>query len=197
VVQAGFLNKPSFKDDLLALRASMDGEFGGNNVISGWEVGVNYSRRKKVSNFPPTSSAPRARAPAAPCRAAPPPLPRCPGRDARLGGAGLSRRAQDARARSDVSVQQRYNAAYDNRPVSLVRDNSVTENVWTGYAMIKLDGDVAGKRLTGSIGAQVVHTNQSSDGSISNFSNGTVSLYPATGGAKYTNFLPSRTCRWK
>jgi len=82
-------------------------------------------------------------------------------------------------------------SSYDNRPVSLVRDNSVTENVLTGYAMLKLDGEVSGKKVTGALGVQVVHTDQSSDGSISNFSNGVVSIVPATGGAKFTNVLPS------
>src|SRR3546814_17236601 len=48
VVQAGFLNRPSFKDDLKSLRASLNGEFADSGV-SGWEVGANFSRRKKTS----------------------------------------------------------------------------------------------------------------------------------------------------
>ena len=83
------------------------------------------------------------------------------------------------------------NAAFDNRPVSLVRDNSITEDVFTGYAVLKIDGTLGGKNLAGSIGTQVVHTKQSSDGSISNFSNGAVQVYPATGKASYTYVLPS------
>ena len=55
VVQAGFLNRPSFKDDLAALRASLDGKFGdGSKLLSSWEVGVNFSHRTKVSDFLPT-----------------------------------------------------------------------------------------------------------------------------------------------
>src|SRR3546814_20758827 len=37
VVQAGFLNRPSFKDDLKSLRASPNGEFA-DSVVSGGEV---------------------------------------------------------------------------------------------------------------------------------------------------------------
>lgn len=192
VVQAGFLNKPNFKDDLLALRASLDGKFGGHSVISGWEVGVNYSRRKKVSNFLsyflcPKGAGTNCTVSSGTTTFAPVPSA------AVIGSVPLDYLGVPKMLALDPMYlyNNSFNAAYDNRPVSLVRDNSVTENVITGYAMLKLDGDVVGKRLTGSIGAQVVHTNQSSDGSISNFSNGAVTLYPATGGAKYTNFLPS------
>src|SRR3546814_10716640 len=50
VVQAGFLNRPSFKDDLKSLRASLNGEFA-DSVVSGWEVGANFSRRQKTSAY--------------------------------------------------------------------------------------------------------------------------------------------------
>ena len=62
---------------------------------------------------------------------------------------------------------------------------------------LALMAKLGGKPLTGSIGVQVVHTKQSSDGSISNFrvvgGTGVVSVVPATGGSSYTNFLPSAT----
>lgn len=90
-------------------------------------------------------------------------------------------------------VNNSLNSVFDNRPVSLVRDNTVTEKVWTAYGMIKLDGDVGGKKLTGSIGVQAVYTDQSSTGSISNFDSttGTVLVVPATGGDKFWRVLPS------
>jgi len=82
---------------------------------------------------------------------------------------------------------------FDNRPDSLVRDNTVTEKVWTAYGMIKLDGDVAGKKLTGSIGVQAVYTDQSSKGSISRFDSATgdVLVVPAAGGDKFWRILAS------
>lgn len=35
---------------------------------------------------------------------------------------------------------------------------NITENVWTPYAMLTLDGDLGGAKLTGNIGVQGVHT---------------------------------------
>lgn len=191
VVQAGFLNQPSFKDDLIALRASLDGEFSGG-FVKGWEVGVNYSHRKKVSNFLsyflcPKGTGTNCTVASGTTQFAPIPAQAVIG-TIPLAYLGVPKiLALDPLYIYNNSLQ----AVYDNRPISLVRDNSISENVLTGYAMLKLDGEVGGKTVTGSIGVQVVHTKQSSDGSISNFSNGTVSVYPATGGASYTNVLPS------
>ena len=72
-------------------------------------------------------------------------------------------------------------AVFDNRPSSLVRDNVVKEDVFTGYAKMTLDGDLGGKPLKGAIGVQVIHTRQASTGTISNFSNGVVTVVPASG----------------
>ncbi|BEV00306.1 TonB-dependent receptor [Novosphingobium olei] len=192
VVQAGFLNRPSFKDDLFALRASLDGEFEGSSVISGWEVGANYSRRKKTSAFKsyflcPTGAGTDCTVASGTTQFAAIPQQAIVG-SVPLGYLGVpSMLALDPLYLYNNSLQ----GVYDNRPVSLVRDNSVTEKVWTGYAMIKLDGDVGGKKVTGGFGVQVVHTDQSSDGSISNFSNGVVTVIPASGGDKYWRVLPS------
>ena len=192
VVQAGFLNKPSFKDDLKSLRASLDGEFG-DSVFKGWEIGGNYSRRKKTSNFTSFFLCPKGGGTNCTVASGTPTFVAVPAA-ARLGSnVALSYLGVPAMLTLDpiYLYENTLNAAYDNRPVSLVRDNVVTENVITGYALIKLDGRVADVPLTGSIGAQVVHTKQSSDGSISNFSSGVVTVVPVSGSANYTNFLPS------
>ncbi|MCW1383463.1 TonB-dependent receptor [Novosphingobium sp. KCTC 2891] len=191
VVQAGFLNRPSFKDDLLSLRASLDGEFNAG-IIKGWEVGGNYSHRKKTSAFKsyflcPTGTGTNCTVASGTTQFAPIPSEAIVG-STPLGYLGVP-------AMLAINPLYLYNnslqGVYDNRPVSLVRDNSVTEKVWTAYAMLKLDGSVGGRNVTGSIGVQAVHTDQSSDGSISNFSGGVVSIYPATGGDKYWRVLPS------
>jgi iron complex outermembrane receptor protein len=193
VVQAGFLNKPSFKDDLLALRASLDGKFQNLGILSGWEAGVNYSSRKKVSNFlsyflcPKGATGTNCTVSSGTTTFAAIPSAAIIG-SVPLAYLGVPKMlALDPMYLYNNSLQ----SVYDNRPVSLVRDNSVTEHVLTGYIMGKLDGTVADHHVTGSFGVQVVNTNQSSDGSISNFSGGVVSLYPATGGAKFLNVLPS------
>lgn len=206
VVQAGFLNKPKFKDDLKSLRASLDGDFGGNSVFKGWEVGGNYSRRQKTSAFtsfflcPNNASAtPAGKGTNCTVSSGTPTFVRVP--DAAKLGSNISLGYLGVPAMLTLDPLYLYNnilnPVFDNRPVSLVRDNTVTENVVTGYAMLKIDGTAGGKALTGSIGAQVVHTRQASTGTISNFQvvggQPQVTVVPASGSASYTDILPSAT----
>lgn len=194
VVQAGFLNKPQFKDDLLSLRASLDGEFVNAGPLKGWEVGANYSYRKKTSNFLSYFLCPKGTG--SNCTVSSgtttfAPVPQA----AIIGNVPLAYLGVPQMLGLDPMYL--YNNAlqsvYDNRPVSLVRDNTVTEKVWTGYAMMKVDGDIGGHSLTGSFGVQAVYTDQSSTGSISSFDSatGAVTVVPAKGGDKYWNVLPS------
>jgi iron complex outermembrane recepter protein len=193
VVQAGFLNRPNFTDDLKALRASLDGEFGGSSVFKGWEIGANYSRRTKVSKFTSFFLCPKGAGTGCTVASGTPTFVPVPAA-AKLGtNVSLDYLGVPAMLTLDplYLYNNTLNPVFDNRPVSLVRDNSINEDVITGYAMLKIDGTLGGKALAGSIGTQVVHTKQNSDGSISNFSNGTVQVYPATGKASYTYVLPS------
>ena len=193
VVQAGFLNRPSFTDDLKSLRASLDGEFEGGSLFKGWEIGANYSRRTKVSKFTSFFLCPKGAGTGCTVASGTPTFVPVPN-EAKL-KTNVSLDYLGVPAMLTLDPLYLYNntltAAFDNRPVSLVRDNSITEDVFTGYAMLKIDGTLGGRPLAGSIGTQVVHTKQSSDGSISNFSNGTVSVFPATGKDSYTYVLPS------
>ncbi|WP_454886606.1 TonB-dependent receptor [Sphingomonas oryzagri] len=194
VVQAGFLNQPKFKDDLKSLRASLDGEFG-NGPIKGWEIGANFSRRKKTSAYTSYFLCPKGgdgscvvadgRTPTSA------PVPQ----DAVLGSIALGYLGIPQILALDpvYLYKNAYDAFYDNRPVSLVRDNGVTENVWTGYGKLKIDGDLANMPLRGSLGAQVVNTRQSSTGSTSAFNSttGVVTIIPLHEKVNYTRFLPS------
>ncbi len=193
VVQAGFLNRPSFTDDLKSLRASLDGEFGGSSVFKGWEFGANYSRRKKVSAYQSFFLCPKGAGTGCTVASGTPTFVPVPDAAKLTTNVSLDYLGVPAMLTLDplYLYNNTLNPVFDNRPVSLVRDNSITEDVFTGYAMIKIDGTLGGKALAGSIGTQVVHTKQSSDGSISNFSNGTVSVFPASGKASYTYVLPS------
>ena len=193
VVQSGFLNKPTFKDDLKALRASLDGEFE-NSVIKGWEAGVNYSERKKTSSFTsfflcPKGGGTNCTVASGTPTSEPVPAGAVLSNQISLGYLGVP---------SILTLDPLYlynnalNAVYDNRPVSLVRDNVVKERVFTGYGKLNIDGIVGGKPLRGSIGFQVVHTKQSSDGSTSNFQPGLgVVVLPLSASTSYTDFLPS------
>jgi iron complex outermembrane recepter protein len=197
VVQAGFLNRPNFKDDLKSLRASLDGEFGGDSVFKGWEVGANYSRREKTSAYTSFFLCPRGGNANCTVRADRVgtfvPVPDA----AKIGTVSLDYLGVPAMLALDPMYL--YNntllPSFDNRPGSLVRDNVITENVLTGYAQLKLDGDLGGKHVAGSIGLQVVHTKQKSTGTLSAFNvvNGVpqVTIAPASGEASYTNLNPS------
>ena len=194
VVQAGFLNRPKFKDDLLSLRADLDGSIEGMGPLSGWQVGGNYSRRKKTSAFTSFFLCPKGAGSDCSVDSGTPKFAAIPDA-AIIGSVPLAYLGVPQMLALDPTylVNNSLASVYDNRPVSLVRDNTVTEKVWTAYAMLKLDGDVGGKKLTGSIGVQAVHTDQSSNGSISNFDSttGTVLVVPANGGDKFWRVLPS------
>jgi iron complex outermembrane receptor protein len=90
-----------------------------------------------------------------------------------------------------MKVYALLNSVYDNRPDSLVRDNTVTEDVLTGYAKLTVDGIVGGKALRGSLGVQVIHTKQGGDGQIAALNGGAVTISPVDASTSYTNFLPS------
>lgn len=197
VVQAGFLNQPKFKDDLKSLRASLDGEFEGGNFFKGWEVGANFSRREKTSAYKSFFLCPRGGNANCTVRADLVgtfiPVPEA----SRVGTVSLNYLGVPAMLALDPIYL--YNntllPSFDNRPGSLVRDNVITENVLTGYALLKIDGEAGGKPVKGSVGLQVVHTKQKSTGTLSAFNViagvPTVTIVPASGEASYTNFNPS------
>lgn len=199
VVQAGFLNQPKFKDDLKALRASLDGEFAGDSIIRGWEVGANYSRRKKTSAFRSFFLCPRGGGTNCTVASGTPTFVPVP--QAALVGSNVSLDYLGVPAMLTLDPLYLYNntlnPVFDNRPVSLVRDNTVTEKVLTGYAMLNIDGEAGGKAVAGSIGVQVVRTQQGSKGTISAFQDtnadgiNEVIVAPASGKTSYTDILPS------
>lgn len=192
VVQAGFLNRPDFVDDLKSLRASLDGRIEGLGPIAGWEVGGNYSQREKQSRYtsfflcPPGGGTNCTVASGTPTSLAVPQSALLD-RQVALDYLGVPRML----TYDPLAVYGLLNQVFDNRPSSLVRDNTVTEKVWTGYAKLVIDGDAGGRPLKGSLGVQVIHTDQSSDGRIASLNGGVVTTAPVSGGVKYTNVLPS------
>jgi iron complex outermembrane recepter protein len=196
VVQAGFLNRPSFKDELKALRASLDGEIGGS-VISGWEVGANFSSRTKTSAYKSFFLCPKGAGTNCTVASGTPTFVAVP--DAAKIGTNISLAYLGVPSMLTLDPLYLYNntlnAVFDNRPVSLVRDNRIKEDILTGYAMLKIDGDVAARALKGSIGVQFVRSKQRSSGTSSNFAvvsgNPVVTIAPVSGNASYTDILPS------
>ena len=67
----------------------------------------------------------------------------------------------------------------------------VTEEVTTVYGMAEFDTDLGNIGLSGNIGLQVVQTDQFSTGFAVDVVNGRVRAQPTSGGADYTEVLPS------
>jgi iron complex outermembrane receptor protein len=195
VVQAGFLNKPKFEDDLKALRASLDGEIE-SSFVNRWEVGGVYSRRSKDSKYTSFFLCPKDPNPSctvASGTATSLPIPQ----EALIGTVALDYLGVPGMVAMDplYLYDNVYDEAFDNRPGSLARDYNVTEKVLTGYAMLNIDTQLGSIPVVGSVGAQLVHTKQSSDGRIANFQSidgvPTVTIADADGGTSYTDILPS------
>ena len=191
VVQAGFLNKPKFKDDLKSLRAALEGELG-DGLAKSAEVGINWSNRKKTSAFTSYFLCPKGGGTNCTVASGTPTSIAVPAAAVLSKGTGM----HFIGLPNQLTVNPLYiyenslNAVFDNRPVSLVRDNWVKEEVLTGWAKINLDGDV-GIPLRGNVGVQAVHTKQSSQGYFSNLQNGTVTNFQVRAGDDYTYILPS------
>jgi iron complex outermembrane receptor protein len=192
VVQAGFLNQPQFKDDLKALRASLDGELGG--FFNKWEIGGIFSRRAKNALYSSAFLCPKDGNPS--CTVASGTALSAPIPQAAIVGTvplaylGVPRTI----ALNPVYLFNNvYDVSPDNRPDSLARDYNVTEKVLTGYAVLGIDSQFGSVPVKGSIGAQVVHTDQSSTGFVSSFNSttGVVTFATAKDGTKYTDILPS------
>ncbi|WP_324809074.1 TonB-dependent receptor [Sphingomonas sp. LY29] len=191
VVQSGFLNQPKFEDELRALRASLDGELGGG-FLNRWEVGAVYSRRSKDALYTSAFLCPKD------------PNPSC----TVSSGTALSAPIPDAAIVGTVPLDylgvpgmialdplylynNAYDVAFDNRPDSLARDYNVTEKVSTLYALVNIDTLLGSVPLRGSVGAQYVHTNQSSEGFVANQTGTLVTYAEVKDGDKYNHFLPS------
>ena len=194
VVQSGFLNQPSFKDDLKSLRASLNGEFEGSLVRS-WEVGANYSKRKKTSAYTSFFLCPKGAGTGCTVASGTPRVANVPS-EALLGkNIPLDYLGIPAMLTYDplYVFNNSLNAAFDNRPSALVRDNRVIEDVYTGYAKLNIDGELGGKAVKGAIGVQVVRSEQRSVGQIASLVGTVVTIAPADQKETYTNVLPSAT----
>lgn len=68
---------------------------------------------------------------------------------------------------------------------------SVDEEITIAYALANFDSDLGNMRMSGNFGLQVVDTDQSSDGFAVDIVDGMVRSQPVSGGASYTEVLPS------
>ena len=191
--QVGFNNLPDFTDTIKGLRGELDGDLGG--FFKSWQVGANYSDEKKVSAYsgyficlpgaagttsvgncgpyPGTNGGPNSVA-----------IPQSiiNGSVSPYGVTGTNIIAVDI-----LAAQNLLRTAPQFLAGDLARDWTVRERILTGYAQLNWDSTVGDMRVRGNIGAQLVHTNQGSDG-FGSQPNNTVSVNHAS--TNYTYFLP-------
>ncbi len=83
-----------------------------------------------------------------------------------------------------------YNLVSNNsNPDVEIKGYHITEKLGTLYALANINADLGSARLTGNVGVQAVHTDQSSSGN--NVDRATGALTPVTNGAKYWDVMPS------
>ncbi|MEE2024337.1 TonB-dependent receptor [Alkalimonas mucilaginosa] len=178
--QLGYSNSPSIEDELNQLRFSAKTLLEGG-VISELEVGVNYSQRekdKKANEF----------FLALPDGALSAPIPNIAGSTS-LAAFGLgSMVSYDPREllASGALVQLRN----PNADV-LIKDWNVQEDVFTSYIKLGIDSYIGSIPVSGNVGTQVVHTDQSSYALGASGTGDNVTSLRLEGGKKYWEILPS------
>ena len=176
-IQAGYFNDRKVKDDLKQYRAEVEHEFGGG-FLAGVKAGLSYIDRNKrlrpqefLLTLPPGETEIR--------------VPDELLQDPTDLGRGLGNVLTfDPRDLIDAGLLQLLD---NNFNFVLVKAFSLDERLTAGYVQADINTALGSADLTGNVGVQLVHTNQSSDGVA--IVNGTPSPY--TDGAKYWNLLPS------
>jgi len=179
--QDGFVNEETSKDDLTAFKLAASREMDG--AISGLHFGAKYSLRTKhhtregqfltLNAYPAILPIPSNLL-----------LP-----SANLGFMGLGNSiSYDARGAVAAGL---YYFSPENVLTAATNTWTVKENVLNLYAMADLDVPMGSMNLTGNIGVQAVHTDQSSQGVAGNNTGGVITLANIDQGAKYWDILPS------
>jgi iron complex outermembrane receptor protein len=179
--QLGFYKGPSTADQLTQYKVIAKRDFDG--FLSNIEGGVVYSRRNKwESELGPDGR--EGYFLMLPNGATSAPLPPSIG-TGDLSFLGIPRQyAYDAKA----LFQSGYYDLKANENPSLMANNwDVKENIMTGYLQSGIRTSVAGLPLTGNIGAQLIQTDQESNGIAVNGSN----ITPVNASYDYLDFVPS------
>ena len=159
--QDGFINSPNIDDELKALRFSVSRELG-FGFLKAVDVGANYTTRDKtydpdryylglVANAAASGNNVSVAIPEGARQGT-----------TRLGYIGIPGMI----SYDPISVA--YSGIYNHVPAAdaavYSREWAVGEDVTTGFAMVRIDGDIGGSALTGNVGVQLVRTEQDSSG---------------------------------
>lgn len=175
---------PSYTDEMKTLRLQAERALD-TSMFSKLTFGVNQSRRDKdVSNnsFRLTLAADRVAIPADALRGT---------TNISMGGINTSILNWDV-----PSIMGLYTAVPKDPWRAQGQSYAVHEKVSTAFAKLDIDAKVGDIPVHGNVGVQAVHTKQVSDGFAWNDGNtegapGAGSTIPVTGGATYTDYLPS------
>lgn len=181
--QDGYRNSETSTDDVKAIRLSAVHELGG--ALKSIEVGARYADREKghtrekgfltLKDYPNFVAIPSQYLLSSP---------------ASLQFVGLGNTISfDGRGLVDSGI---YNFYPDNVLGTASDTWTVKEKVLNAYVKLNIDTQVGTMPLTGNVGLQAVHTDQSSTGGAATANpNGTVTVLDITAGKKFTDWLPS------
>jgi iron complex outermembrane receptor protein len=182
--QDGYYNNRGVKDELKQFRASVERELD-TGFLKAVEVGAAYTDRSKA--LKPTEFFLGLKANTNGTTSVPIPT------DARLGVTNLTFLGLGPVVSYDpVKLLNSgiYNLIANPNSDVAVKGWTVSEKVFAAYLMAKIDADVGASKLTGNVGVQYQHTDQSSTGTATSGSPITLAA-PVTGGDKFGNLLPS------
>lgn len=187
--QVGFNNVPDLKDTVKGFRAELDGEIH-SGFFKGWEAGVNYSDETKVSRYSGYFI----------CLPGPASVGGCGNDNAQVTMVAIPQSIIDGTvepyavtgtrliAIDPLKAQALLRTAPQSEASNVARDWTVEEKILTGYLQANFGTDLGAVPMSGNIGVQIVHTDQSSVGFGATSATTAVAQ---SGGDKYTNFLPS------
>lgn len=193
--QVGFNNVPDLHDTVKGLRAELDGETHWG-VFKSWEAGINYADETKVSNYSGYFMC----LPGAPGTATVGNCGNWPGLNGGPNSVAIPNSIVTGSvepfgvtgtriiAVNSIAAQNILRTAPQSQGSDTARDWTVEEKITTGYLQANIDTSVAGMRVRGNVGTQIVHSDQSSIGFAALDA---ATAAPSKGGTSYTDVLPS------
>ena len=176
--QDGYIKTPEIEDELTSFRAGAERLFD-SGLISSVEFGINFSDREKSRRVPEAFLDLIADETVVPANLLVRPVD--------LGFAGIP---GSFSYNINAVLDQFYNLRANLHQDIVNKQWTVNEELTTAYAQLNIDSEWGSVPVRGNVGVQAVSTDQSSDGFIVIQGNA-ANAQPFSGGADYTDYLPS------
>jgi iron complex outermembrane receptor protein len=176
--QDGYIKTPQVEDELTSFRGGAERWFD-SGMFSSLEFGINFADREKSRSVPEAFLDLLADETVIPANLLLRPVD--------LSFAGIP-----GSISYDINaVLAQFYGLRDNINADIVNKQwTVNEEITTAYAQLNIDGEWGSVPVRGNVGVQAVSTDQSSDGFIVVQGNA-ANAQPFSGGADYTDYLPS------